>query len=216
MVLFNTAVYSIANAPVGYFWYQAPGFFAFNIVILFGFVSLYSFVKKRFLTIKILAKIRWVQCLSILVCVFVVTEFGLQPFRGFEREFDFSKKYRLAASWIKNKTSKQARIAAVEIGYIGYFSEREIVDIHGIIHPDKFNVIKQDVVDWWLYSDPPDYLIAHNPPWPSEPVNDPKWWPTSSWEKFHGMYVLAADFDSLQIYQIEANKKIIGDTSAIN
>jgi len=43
--------------------------------------------------------------------------------------------HRRAADWIAANTPPQAHIAAYDIGAIGYFSGRRVIDLGGLIHP---------------------------------------------------------------------------------
>lgn len=68
-----------------------------------------------------------------------------------------------------NKVDKQygpGRLAAVEVGSIGFNTDRTIMDICGLtsakgqfITPERMNI---------FYGDPPELLLLHNPIWPHE------------------------------------------------
>jgi hypothetical protein len=56
----------------------------------------------------------------------------------------------------------------VEVGIIGYHSERRIVDILGLISPKNAESLGRRRFAEWLENYDPDYILVHNPPWPHE------------------------------------------------
>ena len=51
--------------------------------------------------------------------------------------------YREAALWIRNNTPPEARVAFYEVGVIGWYSERPIQDLLGLVTPEMTEVIAQ-------------------------------------------------------------------------
>jgi len=51
--------------------------------------------------------------------------------------------YREAALWIRNNTPPEARVAFYEVGVIGWYSERPIQDLLGLVTPEMTDVIAQ-------------------------------------------------------------------------
>jgi hypothetical protein len=74
------------------------------------------------------------------------------------------------AAWVKNHTEKDASVATIDIGIIGYFSDRRIIDVTGLVNPDivhaglTINYLKMKGVKYFLDRHPtPGYLKDHNP-----------------------------------------------------
>lgn len=76
--------------------------------------------------------------------------------------------YKQAALWIKANTAKSAKIACVEIGHIGWYSERYIIDILGLVNKYNADFIGQKQFSKWLTVYTPDYIFLHDPLWDHE------------------------------------------------
>jgi len=74
------------------------------------------------------------------------------------------------SAWLKNNTDRHSSIAAIDIGILGYFSERQVIDITGLINPDILNArrtidyLESKKVEFLLDRHPvAGYLQGHNP-----------------------------------------------------
>ena len=101
--------------------------------------------------------------------------------------------YMDAAAWLKTHTADNATVAASEIGYIGYYSQRQMVDYVGLLNQQAANWVKNGNLFYWIYFDKPDYWIVHNPPWSLEEATKLPWFLTS--------YAPAATYGNLIIYR---------------
>lgn len=65
------------------------------------------------------------------------------------------------AKWIELNTHKSDRIAAHDIGALGYFSGREIIDLAGLINPDVIPIIRDEKrLGEYLNSSDIDYIVT--------------------------------------------------------
>ena len=72
------------------------------------------------------------------------------------------------ARWIEENTKKNAVIAAHDIGALGYFAERKILDLAGLITPDVIPFIRNEgKLAKYLDKEKADYLVTF-PSWYSE------------------------------------------------
>lgn len=76
--------------------------------------------------------------------------------------------YTEIALWISKHTPPGAKIATAEIGHIGWFSRRYIIDILGLVSPPNADLIGQRRFDAWLQYYSPDYFLVHDPLWKHE------------------------------------------------
>ena len=53
-----------------------------------------------------------------------------------------------AASWIKENTSENDKLAVDDVGAIGYFTERQLVDLTGLISPEFYPLQKNQQLVW--------------------------------------------------------------------
>jgi hypothetical protein len=72
--------------------------------------------------------------------------------------------YRAAGEWLQDNTSPQARVAALEVGIIGYYARRPMVDFAGLIQPDIASHLApgstyEDAALWAVDRYHPDYLV---------------------------------------------------------
>ncbi|MBI5257231.1 MAG: hypothetical protein HY855_12085 [Burkholderiales bacterium] len=151
--------YGGLNIP-GYHWYYAPFVFLMLVFAARGAGRLGSLLLQR----------GWRDDRAYL---FLVLMLGLAlavsrvaPVRGGGRH----EAYAQAGLWIKANTPPQATIGAVEIGTLGWYAERRIVDILGLVNPHNAGYIGRADVYSWLKHYQPDYILRHEPPWPHEPA----------------------------------------------
>jgi hypothetical protein len=76
--------------------------------------------------------------------------------------------YKEIGLWLKEHTREDATIACVEIGHIGWYSRRYIIDILGLVNPHNAKFIGEQKLDEWLKHYQPDFILVHNPRWPHE------------------------------------------------
>ncbi len=83
--------------------------------------------------------------------------------------------YRQIGMWIKQNTAPAASIAMVEIGTIGWYSDRHIIDILGLVTPLNAEFIAEKKFCEWLSHYSPDYILLHEPLWSHEQsARDPR------------------------------------------
>lgn len=67
--------------------------------------------------------------------------------------------YRDIAADIRARSAPDARIAAVEIGALAFFSDRAVVDLAGLVDPAMREARRENRLSAALASAPPDYLV---------------------------------------------------------
>jgi hypothetical protein len=88
--------------------------------------------------------------------------------QAYSRDVAFINSEMVAAGkWIANNTSEDDLIAAHDIGAIGYFGGRQILDLAGLVSPDVIPFIRDE-------SRLAQYLIEQNPKYL---VTFPNWYP---------------------------------------
>lgn len=71
--------------------------------------------------------------------------------------------YRDIGLWLRDNTPPNAKIAAVEIGAVGFYSHRYIIDILGLVTPGNARSFGKRRFNDWFKQHPPDYILAHDP-----------------------------------------------------
>ena len=71
--------------------------------------------------------------------------------------------------WIKENTKEHETIAAIEIGTLGYYSERPVADPLGLVaDPEMAESMKKAYKGGWVDKLRPDLIIIHQKIWPLE------------------------------------------------
>ena len=65
---------------------------------------------------------------------------------------------KAAGLWIKNNTKETDTVAVANIGYIGYYANRHIIDIVGLLHPDIARNHRHDLY-YWYNTYKPKYIV---------------------------------------------------------
>jgi hypothetical protein len=146
----QTAVYAAIGAPSGYSWYHAP-------------LALSAVVAAVAAARHVSAQARWAVLPAAAVFAVSCVALARAP-----RVYRHSIAYREAAQAIAAHCRPSDRIAAAEIGYLGYVSRLGIVDVHGLIHARAGAAIASDRADWWTELRP-RFVVTHEPGWYAEP-----------------------------------------------
>jgi hypothetical protein len=146
--------YGVAGAHPGYTWYFAPADLALDMAASIGILRVVEGLVGR-------AAARWAPtgfpplahgasrvALALLV-VLAMRSLAVAPPQELHR-YRFAPHYILVARWIARKTEPGERVAAPEIGYVGFYSERQIIDPFGLIHRDGLARLRADGTEWWL------------------------------------------------------------------
>lgn len=196
----QVAAYSVKSAPTGYFWYLAPGNMALDFLIALGAFALFG---------RVVCTVRQTMPENVkigLTCMLVIvtmSKLGAAPMT-LVKPYRLGDEYREAGEWIKGNTPKTDIVAATEIGYIGYFSGREIRDIHGLIHPQALPFLKREEWDWWFKINPPQVVVTHVPEWDGEP-SDNAGWAFNTLADFRTQYAKVATFGQVNVYKRQAD-----------
>jgi hypothetical protein len=102
------------------------------------------------------------------------------------------------ARWINQHTPPTALIAAHDIGALGYFGQRKILDMAGLVSPEVIPFIRDEArLQAWLTTSGADYLVTF-----------PKWYPalTQPLEAFevfrtHAPFSPAAGGENMVVYE---------------
>lgn len=149
--------YSGLNIP-NYHWYYAPFllcmliYYCYSLEIVLGKLWLYKWPSNQ-------------TYFSILIIFFASTFYANTTlFSPGARHEDYAQ----IGMWLNNNTSLNSTVAMIEIGTVGWYSERHIIDILGLTNKYNAEFIAKGDVFSWLSKYQPDYILRHDPPWPLE------------------------------------------------
>lgn len=157
-----TAFFVILNIP-GYTWYYAPYYIFLPFYASIGIVQIISLL----LHFKSYQRLfystpRFINNSALILSSLLLFQNTYAHVDGLSY---FIADYRKIGNWLKNNTPDNSKIACVEIGTIGWYSERPIIDILGLISPFNAQFIAERDFDSWLTHYSPDYILIHKPIW---------------------------------------------------
>jgi hypothetical protein len=83
---------------------------------------------------------------------------GISPVKGIE-PYRNAKDYILVSKWINENTLPTDKVVCFEMGYVGFYSNREIRDPYGLIHLRALQMFKNKNDEWW-YADRPEVIVS--------------------------------------------------------
>jgi hypothetical protein len=156
-------VYFVAFALLGvsrYYWYYAP--FVPVIVVLagLGITALVSLARQRFI---------WLSAPVPAMLFFILLVFPLLPgqFQAAGRipaQISRLKIYSALGKWLDANSPPEASVGTLEVGIIGYYSHRTMVDFAGLIQPEVARQFREtttydDAALWATQKYRPDFLV---------------------------------------------------------
>jgi hypothetical protein len=165
LILAWTGLYFLAYSLLGvtsYFWYYAPLVPGWVVSVGLG-LSFLSWLPLpgRLRTSHLGNKIQ-IGLVVVLIGVFFLGQVADIQKMGQRIDPRYTI-YRAVGEWLAVNTPADARVGALEIGIIGYFSQRPIVDFAGLIQPDVADLMQTDTTYddtalWAVKTYKPEYL----------------------------------------------------------
>ena len=161
-VCFLTCFYVFFNIP-SYHWYYAP----YYVLAYFYAGAGAAWLARQFRAVPN----RWIYAMGTL------SVYGLMLFLVCRNFVLTDKKngmlgrradYYDIATWIKENTPAMAQLAAAEIGTLGWYSERPIVDLCGLVSPAIAEAYRDRDFESFYPSYSPEYVLVHDPMFPLE------------------------------------------------
>ncbi len=148
-----TAFFAALNIP-SQWWYYAIWFTAFLSYLVIGA----HWLVRRFR----LARFKALPYLSVI---------GLSAFLVWQQVANLNlhgrtirEDYRQIGLWIDENTDADATIAMAEIGTVGWYSNRQVIDILGLVSSGNSDFVAEGDYTSWLELYRPDYILSQDPP----------------------------------------------------
>jgi hypothetical protein len=153
-ILALLAFYVLFNIP-DYHWYYAPIIFTLILYAAYG-----------------LPENKW-RPMVLACCILICAVHSVL----FLRRMTMPMNYVNVSQWINANTPPNATVEAVEIGTIGWFTHRKLIDVLGLTYPPNALHIEHHDPSSWLREDKPDYIVVHHPLWIYEQItkDDPEY-----------------------------------------
>ena len=153
--------YLIINVPF-YFWYITP-----ILASMIIFAGLTCWEVYRIISVHNRQKVSVVYLLAVvpLLVYFVFVARGAEnvinstsSLRGIPPKL---VAYREAGLWLNEHSVPGSSVASIEVGVLGYFSDRPIIDILGLTYPNVTQYIKSGQLHKILEDFQPDYYVRN-------------------------------------------------------
>jgi hypothetical protein len=164
----------------GYHWYYAPFLY---FLMLFSAVGAWQVISR----LVVMSGRQWMYWFALVPAGFMVILFLGYNFMLSSVGHNSSASYRNIGNWLDSHTPARSAVATVEIGTIGWYSHRHIIDILGLVNPYNADFVARKNLYLWLTRYSPDYILIHDPPWVFEQ--------SASCLRQSGAYVPVPDFN---------------------
>jgi len=149
--------YTLLN-PGASFWYVLPLIFILQLMAGVGLAGLVMVIREtpgRFKPLKgLMSLVAALLIISLLYVNLAVITLG-PSFSGDPR----ASTYKLVANWLRENTRPEESVAAMEIGYLGYFTDNQIIDLAGLIDPVIADHTATEGFAWGFWHYQADYYI---------------------------------------------------------
>ena len=164
LIVWN-GLYFLAYTVLGvsrYTWYYAPLVPGFILLVGAGLQALFSLVG-RFKD-RLTLPLRYWQAglVGALLVLFAFEGWNLYQMSFYpDRRYDI---YQAAGQWLAVNTPSGSKVGTLEVGIMGYYAHRTIVDFAGLIEPAVSHQMKSettylDTALWAIQQYHPDYLV---------------------------------------------------------
>ncbi len=149
--------YTLLQAPP-YWWYMLPVLFGIQLLATLGWIGIGRWSPPRLRALLLVALVTYLSVVG------YRSVNGVRTLQGDKR----ADSYKSLVAWV-NQTPENSTVAFVEIGYLGYFSERPIIDLVGLTDPrltehgatlDLATNFRQTTPDYFVYVEDFDWLLG--------------------------------------------------------
>lgn len=192
--LTQVLVYGAMQAPVGYYWYFVPG----NLGVYALTAAALMELSARFGRLKIssaaapMGTVAQISGTLALLFFFLLLLSAVPPYR-------MAQNYRDLSAWLKEHSAPNEWLASAEIGYVGYYSERPIIDMNGLLDQGASAHLKEGRLSWWLETRSPEWVVTHTPRYLGEPIE--QFWDKDVYDSFAAQYQPVKDFGPLTLWR---------------
>ena len=156
-LLLYTGFFWLLNIP-GQWWYYAIYFSVFSSWVVLGIDWLLACAG------RLAGDFPRRLLRSGFLVVFALLLVWQQPIHMLVHGNTVREDYRQFGLWIAANTPPDAAIGVAEIGTVGWYSERRIIDILGLVTAGNSDFVGEGDYFSWLSLHPPDYILARDPP----------------------------------------------------
>jgi hypothetical protein len=167
-ILIWPVIYFISYSILGvsrYFWYYAPLVPGFIIAVGLGLAAVSELVKIISQGKKGYSSLALLIPALILMVVFAANSTYLwQLSRRNDSRYGI---YKAAGEWLRENTLPGEQVGSLEVGIMGFYAQRPMIDFAGLIQPDIADQFRsdstyEDAAMWGVEKYHPQYLVLHD------------------------------------------------------
>ena len=155
------AAYALLGAPT-YAWYYVPLLIAGAISSALGLLFLFDFFRLLANRMRLPAATP-VSLTGLLLVLLIHGQISSALWRHQGRMSDPRVRiYQTAGEWFLSNSDEDASIAALEIGALGYYSRRQMIDLYGLVTPELVPYLSRGVestIEEALRRYEPDFIV---------------------------------------------------------
>ena len=168
IILIWPVVYFLSYSLLGvtrYFWYYAPLVPGFVIAVGLGLTAISDLIKRVIREKKNLWSLPVIFPAIVLMILFAANGRVLwQMSKHNDTRFEI---YRAVGEWLRENTLPGEQVGSLEVGIMGYYAQRPMVDFAGLIQPgvaEQFNTntTYEDAAIWAVENYSPQYIVLHD------------------------------------------------------
>ncbi|HEX9029949.1 MAG TPA: hypothetical protein VF823_12295, partial [Anaerolineales bacterium] len=169
LLLAWTVLYFAAYSFLGvsrYTWYYAPLVPGFVVLVGLGLEALFRLLRPAGMGFTA-RRIPWAAALPVTAVLALLASGQAGDLRLLSRQIDPRvAAYRAVGDWLQANTLPGKRVGALEVGVIGYYAQRPMIDFAGLIQPEvaaqmTASSTYADTAVWAVEHYRPDYLVLH-------------------------------------------------------
>lgn len=157
--------YHLLNVPF-YHWYIVPIVLGLMILAGAGVAGAVELVRRTYLLLGRSYYRSWAVSLLAGVCLLtlgpgIYAELKYTQNRVASEPNPSEQLYQRTGQWLRANTQPNDRIGYLEIGYVGYYSQRPIVDALGLVTPEVASHVASKDFGWAYAHYRPEYIIIN-------------------------------------------------------
>ena len=162
-------IYFVSYAVLGvssYFWYYAPLAMGFIVLVGLGVDGLSVLAARLFSAQSLANKEQLANRLVVAFLLVLVPWQVVTVYRASQYIDPRLLAYTTAGKWLAKNTTPDEHVGLLEVGIIGYYSERPVVDFAGLIQPDVAHQMAhastyEDTAIWAVTHFKPEIVLVH-------------------------------------------------------
>lgn len=156
-----------------YHWYLVPIAFAISVAAGIGVVAVDLYTRALFRR-RLLGRVVAAVAVVVLAMSTILAEASSSRAWVRSKPDPRERMYNNVGAWLANRTPPDASVAYLEVGRIGYFSRRRIIDLMGLVTPGVAERVANQDLLWAVYEYKPDYyLVGSTFTWAGSAASEP-------------------------------------------